>query len=177
MSSQKNATEHIPCFHNEKVDNADFECEKNTVADVVLPRQSIQGDTIDKLIEEQRSRNAEVQPHETLGTQSVRQDLSGVTGHDARLDVVEDTVEEDGDDESLSETVRRRDIVSCRDDSEDVEHNKGTDRGNEVDWATTEFVDEEGEEEVLAQRQSLHTAIDTKLRLGIRHANSVHHVF
>jgi hypothetical protein len=70
--SQKDAMEHIPCFHNEEVDDAHLESEENTVADVVFPRQSIQRNTVDKLIEEQRSRNAEVQPHETLGTKSVR---------------------------------------------------------------------------------------------------------
>jgi hypothetical protein len=173
---QLQAAEHIPCLHNEEVDDANFESQEDTIADVVLPGQGIERDTVDKLIEKQRRRNAKVQPHKTLGTQSVRQDFSRVASHDARLDVVEDAVEKDGHDEAFAQPICGRDFVARRDDGEDVEYDKGPDCRDEVNGPPTKLVDEEGEEEVLAERQRLHAAVDTELSLGIRHPNTIHDV-
>jgi hypothetical protein len=82
----------------------------------------------------------------------------------------------DADDEALSETILRRGIVPCGDDGEDIEDEERSDRGNEVDRSTTKLVNQESEDEVLAQRQGLHATVDTKLCLRIRQANVIHNV-
>jgi hypothetical protein len=82
----------------------------------------------------------------------------------------------DADDEALAETILRRGIVPCGDDGEDIEDDERADRGNEVDRSTTKLVDQESEDEVLAQRQRLHATVDTKLCLRIRQANVIHNV-
>ena len=72
----------VPCFHDAEVDDADLESEENTIADVVLPCECLERNTIHELIEEKSSCNAEVEPRETLGTQTIRQDFGGIAGHD-----------------------------------------------------------------------------------------------
>lgn len=80
------------------------------------------------------------------------------------------------DNKPFAERGPRLNVVSGRNDSEDVEHNERSDRGNKVDWTSTKLVNQEGEKEVFTQRQSLHTTVDSKLCLGIREADVVHHV-
>ena len=58
----------IPGFDDVEVDNADLKGQEDAVEYIVLPSQSIERDTVDELVEEQRSRDAEVQPYESLGT-------------------------------------------------------------------------------------------------------------
>jgi hypothetical protein len=129
------------------------------------------------LVEEQGSGDAEVEPHESFGTQAIRQDLGGVGGHDTGLDVVEDAIEKDGDDEASSEAVCGGYIISSRDDGEDVEDNEGAYGRDEIDGPTTKLVDEESKEKVFAKRQGLHTTIDAELCLGISHAYIIHDIF
>jgi hypothetical protein len=147
--SSEQIIKNIPGLDDAEVHDANLKSEEDAVADVVLPSQSIERDTIHKLIEEQRRSNAEVQPYETLGTKPIGQDFRGIGCHDTRLDVVEDAVEEDGDDEAFSETFLWGNLISSGDDREDVEYDESADGGDEIDWATSELVDEKGEEEVL----------------------------
>lgn len=104
-SFNREIREDIPGFDDTEVNDTDLKGQEDAVADVVLPRQSIERDTVHKLVKEKRRSNAEVQPYKTLGTKSVRQDLSGIGSHDTGLDVVEDTVEKDGDDEAFSKAA------------------------------------------------------------------------
>lgn len=61
---------------------------------MVAPLNGVERDAVDKLIEEEGGRDAEVEPGETFGAEAVGQDFSGVTGHYTGFDVVEDAVEE-----------------------------------------------------------------------------------
>jgi hypothetical protein len=188
-------------LHNAEVDDADFESKEDTVANIVPPLERIKRNAVDKLVEEQGSGDAKVEPCEALGAETVRQDLGGVTSHDTGFDVVEDSIEElvekvsnmfrlsrfffsssceltyNADDEAFAKRSPWRRIVSRGNDGEDVEHDKGSDGGNEIDWTATELVDQECEEEILAQCQCLHATVDAELRMGIRQTNVVHDVF
>lgn len=83
----------------------------------------------------------------------------------------------DADDEAFTERGTGSCIVARGNDGEDVEHDESSDCGDEVDGATTEFVDEEGEEEVFAQGEGFHAAVDAELRVGICQADVIHDVF
>lgn len=82
----------------------------------------------------------------------------------------------DADDEAFAERSTGSYIVTRGNNSEDVEHDKSSDCGDEVDGATAEFVDEEGEKEVFAEGEGFHAAVDAELRVGICQADVVHDV-
>jgi hypothetical protein len=81
------------------------------------------------------------------------------------------------DDEPFAKRGTWLDVVSSRNNSEDVEHNERTDRGDQVDRTSTKLINQKGKEEVLAQRQRLHTTIYTELCLWIRQAHIIHDIF
>ena len=84
----------VPGFHNTEVDDANLKSQEDTVADVVLPRECVERNTVDKLVEEESCCNAEVEPCESLGAKTIWQDFGSVSSHDTGLDIVEDTIEE-----------------------------------------------------------------------------------
>lgn len=60
------------CFDHIEINNDDFETQEYAVEEVVLPVQSVKGDSIDVLVEEQCGGNAEIKPCETFSTETVR---------------------------------------------------------------------------------------------------------
>jgi hypothetical protein len=96
-------------------------------------------------------------------------------------------------DKSFTKRGPRRNVIPGGNDGEDIEHDKGSDGGNtewsaksqcvchmqltqrylQIYWTATELVNQEGEKEVLAQRQRFHTTIDTKLCLRVSQANVI----
>ena len=158
------------------VDDPAFEAEEDAVDDVVAPLDGLEGDGVDVLVEEERAGDAVVEPGEALGAEAEGQDLRGVVGHEAGLDVVEGAVQEGQDDEGVAEGVVRRDLVPRRHDGPQVEHDGGADGRDEVQRPAAEDVDEEGEQDVEDEALALHPAVDAQLRLRVRDAHAVHDV-
>lgn len=167
----------IPRLHNIKVHNHNFKRQKHTVEDVVLPRQRIQRNPIHELIEKQRRRHTRAHPREPLRPQPVRQDLRRIVRHQPRFDVVEHTITENDGDEPVAQRGLGRDLVACGDDGEDVEADEGADGRDEVDGATAQLVDQEGETQVLHEPEGFHAAVNTELGLRVCHTHIIHHMF
>lgn len=68
---------------DEEVDEHELEGDPTTVHDVVMPRDVLECDGVDVLVEDERQRDSEVEDRETLGADRVGQDFNGV-GHDER---------------------------------------------------------------------------------------------
>jgi hypothetical protein len=54
------------------------------------------------------------------------------------------------DDEPFAKRGTWLDVVSSRNNGEDVEHDERTDRGDQVDRTSTKLINQKGKEEVLA---------------------------
>ena len=60
---------------------------------------------------------------------------------------------------------------------EDVEADEGADGRDEVDGATAQLVDQEGETQVLHEPEGFHAAVNTELGLRVCHTHIIHHMF
>lgn len=70
----------ISRLNNEEIDDPNFKEQEHAVEKVVLPRERLERYGIDVLIEEQRDCDAEIQPGEAFGAQSIGEDFGGVGG-------------------------------------------------------------------------------------------------
>ena len=61
-----------------EVEVDELESDPDTVDDVVSPVEGVHGDWVDILVEDQRGVNTDLEDHETLGSDSVWQDLDSV---------------------------------------------------------------------------------------------------
>lgn len=71
----------IPGFDQEGVDNEDLRSKEDAVDNVILPANGVEGNRVDVLVEEEGRGDAEVQPGETLGTETVGENFGGVGCH------------------------------------------------------------------------------------------------
>ncbi len=89
-----------------EVDEGELEPDPDGVDDVQFPgvveAERLEGDRVGVLVEQQRDLDRDVEDHEALGAQLVREDLDGVAHQETRpRDRVEDLEEPDEDDEGL----------------------------------------------------------------------------
>lgn len=77
-------------------DNKDFKSQEDTVHQIILPLNVLDGDRVDILVEPQTEINTEEHQCQTLSTKAVGENLGGVGDqHSAEADVVANVVEED----------------------------------------------------------------------------------
>lgn len=89
-----------------EVDNGEFDCEPASVDDVVLPADVGKSDGVGVLVEEESDIDGQEHDGETLGTDRVRENLSGVAYEETRPgQVVEEVVDEDDSDNGLTSRV------------------------------------------------------------------------
>lgn len=74
----------VSSLNEEEVDDEDFKEEEHAVENIVFPSECFERDGVDILIEEERGGDAEVQPCESFGADTIGQDFGRVRSQKTR---------------------------------------------------------------------------------------------
>lgn len=152
-------------------DHKDLKRQEDTVDEVVFPVNVFQGDRVDVLVEPKTEINAEEHESQTLGTETVRQNLGGVGDkHAAESDIVRDIVEEDEGNDCVgcvaigsgSILVETSECNGSRDKA--YEH---ADAGREEKLATAEVIHEEADSGCRYDVDSAENEVDSELSVAV----------